>query len=196
MFSTEHIFQLLIAYKYIILFPIVVIEGPIATVIAGFISSLGYLNFIVAYLVIVAGDVTGDCLYYAVGRFGREHFVERWGKYIGLNPQRVIHVEKHFDKHGSRTLFIGKMTHGIGSIFLVAAGLVKMPFSKFVTANLIATFVKSLLLILIGYYFGQAITKINSAFEFIGAISISLGLAVAVFFFWYYKKKESDRKYE
>jgi len=196
MFSLEQISQLLIAYKYLILFPIVVIEGPIATVISGFIASLGYMNFVIAYLVIVAGDVTGDCLYYAMGRFGREHFVERWGKYIGLNPQRVIHVEKHFDKHGSKTLFIGKMAHGIGSIFLVAAGLARMPFSKFVSANLIATFVKSLVLIMIGYYFGEAIKKINSVFEFMGAISISVGLVVAIGFFWYYKKKESDQSYE
>ena len=196
MLSIDHITQLLVAYKYFILFPIVVVEGPIATVIAGLIISLGYLNFLVAYLVIVAGDVAGDCIYYAIGRFGREHFIERWGKYIGLNPQRVIHVEKHFDKHGSKTLFIGKMAHGIGSIFLVAAGMVKMPFSRFVSANLLATFIKSLILILIGYYFGQSLEKINSAFEFISALSISLALIIALGLFWYFKKKEGDKSYE
>jgi len=34
----------LLAYKYLLLFPIAVIAGPIITVIGGFLSSLGYFN--------------------------------------------------------------------------------------------------------------------------------------------------------
>lgn len=194
--SIPEITQLLLQYKYLILFPIIAIEGPVATVIAGFISSLGYFNLFVAYLVVTAGDVAGDCVYYAIGYWGREKFLKRWGKYIGFPLEKVVHVEKHFERHGVKTLFIGKMTHGIGGIFLVAAGLVKMPFSKFVGANFGATLIKSLALILIGYFFGQAIMKINSILEFISAISISIGIIVSLVFFSYYRKKKVDKPYE
>lgn len=195
-FSLSQALQLLLQYKYLILFPIVVIEGPIITVIAGFAVSMGYMDFYMTYAVAVAGDVTGDAIYYAIGRFGREKFLTKWGKYIGLNPQRVIHVEKHFEKHGSRTLFLGKMAHGIGAIFLVAAGMVQMPFIKFISANMIATLLKSLGLLFIGFYFGQAITKINSILEFISILSISVGIIIILVFFTYYQKKESDKPYE
>lgn len=195
MFSLSKIIELLIQYKYFILFPIVVVEGPIVTVIAGFVSSIGYMGLFAAYVIVVFGDLTGDALYYVMGRWGRERFLNRWGKYIGLSLERVVSIEKHFEKHGSKTLLIGKLAHGIGAIFLVAAGLVKMPFSKFIFANFTATLIKSLALLLIGYFFGKAIIKINSILEFISAISISVGIIVVLAFF-YYRKKKADNSYE
>jgi len=183
-FSIDQLAQLLIQYKYLILLPIVVVEGPIITVIAGFIVSLGYMNLLITYLVVVFGDVGGDIIYYAIGRWGRENFLERWGKYIGFPIEKVVPIEKHFEKHGARTLFIGKMAQGIGGIFLVAAGLVKMPFYKFVSANLIATFVKSLGLLLLGYFFGEAIDNINSALGIFTAISLGIGIIVIIIFFY------------
>jgi len=46
--SFQHFIQLLLTYKYLILFPMALIEGPIITIIAGFIASLGYLNLPIA----------------------------------------------------------------------------------------------------------------------------------------------------
>ena len=34
----------LLAYRYAILFPLVIIEGPIVTILAGFLASLGQFN--------------------------------------------------------------------------------------------------------------------------------------------------------
>ncbi len=192
MFSLEQIIELLIQYKYYILFPIMIIEGPIATVIAGFIVSVGVMNFIITYFVVIVGDTTGDIIYYIIGRWGREKFLERWGKYIGFPVEKVIPIEKHFEEHGAKTLFIGKMAQGIGGIFLVAAGLVKMPFLKFLSANLFATLAKSFGLLLLGYFFGQAINNINSILGVISAISIGIGIIVIFFFF--YRQKMVDVK--
>lgn len=184
MFSLDQIIELLIQYKYYILFPIMIIEGPIATVIAGFIVSIGVMNFIITYFVVIIGDTTGDIIYYIIGRWGRENFLERWGKYIGFPIEKVIPIEKHFEKYGTKTLFIGKMAQGIGGIFLIAAGLVRMPFLKFVSANLLATFAKSFGLLLLGYFFGQSINNINSALGIISTISIGIGIIVIFIFFY------------
>lgn len=189
----EEITQLLIQYKYFLLLPIVIVEGPIITVIAGFIVSLGFMNLIITYMVVVLGDVGGDIIYYAIGRWGREKFLQRWGKYIGFPIEKVVPVEKHFEKHGAKTLFIGKMAHGIGGILLVAAGLVKMPFLKFVSANFFATLLKSLVLLLLGYFFGQAMDNINSIFGFIGALSLGIGIIVIIIFF--YRQNGKNKNY-
>lgn len=195
-FSLPETINLLLQYKYFVLFPIVVVEGPIATVISGLVAALGHMNLLIAYIVVVFGDLTGDAVYYSIGYWGREKFVQRWGRYIGLHPERIMHIETHFEKHGSKTLLFGKLAHGIGAVFLVAAGLVRMPFFKFLGANMAATLLKSLALLLVGFYFGQAIVKINSIFEFIGAISISGGILVAIIFFHYFEKKKTDKPYE
>ncbi|MDO8557506.1 MAG: DedA family protein [Candidatus Jorgensenbacteria bacterium] len=195
-FSLDQVLQLLLHYKYLILFPIVVVEGPIVTVIAGLVVATGFMNLFIAYAVIVIGDLAGDAIYYAIGRYGREKFLNRWGKYIGLKPDVIARIETHFEKHGGKTLLFGKLAHGIGAIFLVAAGLVRMPFLKFLGANMVATLLKSLALLLVGFYFGEAVRKANSILEFIGALSISIGIIAILAFLHYYKKKKSDRAYE
>ncbi|MFA5098903.1 MAG: DedA family protein [Candidatus Paceibacterota bacterium] len=192
-FSLEQIIELLIQYKYILLLPVVVVEGPIITVIAGFIVSLGLMNFVTTYLVVIFGDVGGDIIYYAIGRWGREKFLERWGRYIGFPIEKVVPIEKHFEKHGTRTLFVGKMAQGIGGIFLVAAGLVRMPFYKFVSANLIATLAKSFGLLLLGYFFGEAIDNINSALGIFSATSLGIGIIVIFIFFYRQKNKKNEQ---
>ena len=43
-FLTTHVIPGLLQYKYVFLFPAVVIEGPIITIVAGFLASLGFFN--------------------------------------------------------------------------------------------------------------------------------------------------------
>ena len=69
MIQTSEIFKLLFTYSYLILFPLVVVEGPIVTIIAGFLVSLGFMDFIPTYLTIVSGDLVGDFVYYSAGRW-------------------------------------------------------------------------------------------------------------------------------
>jgi membrane protein DedA with SNARE-associated domain len=179
-------------YGYPALFILAVIEGPIVTVIAGFFASLGYLNFFIAYPVIVAGDLGGDVIYYLIGRFGGIRFINKWGKYIGLGPDEILALEKHFEKHGRRLLFIGKMSHGIGGAFLVAAGLVKMPFGEFFSSNFLATLAKSLILLLIGFFFGHALVGVNSVLEKISVVLIGAGFFFFLIYFLYFRKKRRN----
>jgi len=192
MISLDQLTLWILSYKYFAIFPLAVIEGPIITVIIGFISSQGYLNFFLAYLIIIAGDLVGDALHYFVGRLGGRRFIDRWGKYFGAGPEQIKTIEKQFDKRGDKLLFIGKMTHGIGGAFLIAAGLIKMPFNKFIFSNLLATLVKSLLLLLLGFYFGQALSTINSYLEKIGLITVGLAIFIALVYFFYFKRNSHN----
>jgi len=179
----------LLQYKYFALFPLAVFEGPIITIIAGFFSSLGYINFFGAYFVIVAGDIAGDVLHYAVGRYGGRKFIDKWGRFIGVGEREVESLEKQFEKRGSKLLFIGKMSHGVGGAFLVAAGIIKMPFDKFIFSNFLATLLKSLILLVVGYYFGQAFVTINSYLEKIAVLSIAIAVTSALAYILYHRQK-------
>lgn len=177
-------------YKYAALFPLVALEGPIISVLAGFLASLGIFNFLAVFSVIVAGDVTGDFLHYAVGRWGRKKFIDRWGHNFGVTNERVARIEKHFERHKTKTLLLGKISHGIGGIPLVAAGIARMPIGDFLLINFAATIPKSLLLLLIGYFFGQAAAKINSIFDL---IAIAIAGAAVLFLIGYYFYRSGQR---
>ena len=185
----QQILLWLSAYKYFALFPLAVAEGPIITVIAGFFASLGYLNFWFAYIIIVIGDLAGDAVHYSFGRWGGRKFINRWGKYLGAGPGQIETIKKQFDKRGDKLLFIGKMSHGIGGAFLIAAGLIKMPFDKFIFANMLATLIKSLVLLLLGFYFGHALTTINNYLEKFSFISIGAAIFAFLIYFFYFGKR-------
>jgi len=182
--SLQQIFIFLAAYKYFFLFPAVVVEGPIITIIAGFLSSLGHLNLFIAYVLIVVGDIVGDAVYYAFGYYGRRGLIERWGRFLGVTIERIQRLEKHFAMHSGKTLIIGKLSHAVGGVVLVAAGIAKVPFWKFTWYNFISSLPKSLILLLIGFYFGQAYRQIDKYFGYATlSIFIAAVLAVSVYFF-------------
>ncbi|MCX6763459.1 MAG: DedA family protein [Candidatus Moranbacteria bacterium] len=182
--SLVKILAMLLQFKYWILFPIVVIEGPIITVIVGLMVSLGSLNFLIAFPLIVVADVVGDCLYYAIGRYAGKRFLERWGRYIGIKISDLDKIENHYKQHSGKTLVIGKLSHAFGVAVLLGAGMAKMPISEFIWYNFIATVPKSLVLFLIGFYFGNFYNQINKYLDYTAIASLFIFIIfVAVYLF-------------
>lgn len=180
-FDLNNVVLWLLNYRYTVLFPILIIEGPIITIIAGFLSSQGIFNIWAVYGLAITGDVAGDIIYYALGRWGGRRLIERWGRFFGLGIEKINGLERHFANHSGKTLIFGKLSHAIGGPILAAAGIVKMPLNKFVWFNFLATLPKSLLLLIIGYYFGEAYKQINHYLNYatvwiFAVIFLSVGL--------------------
>lgn len=191
--SLEKVIPILIAYKYFLLFPLTVIEGPIITIIAGFLASHGYFSVFIVYVIVVIGDLAGDFIYYLIGRYSRTKFIQRWGHYIGITPARVESLDSHFVKHAGKTLIAGKLSHGVGAMILVAAGAAKLPISKFLWFNFIATLPKSLVLLLIGFYFGKAYAEWN---RYLGYTAIFMTLIAVLFVVIYFIMKKVSERYQ
>jgi len=194
--SLQEIIGWLIQYKYAVIFPITVFEGPIVTVIAGFLAAHGILNIYISYGVIVCGDLVGDLLYYSIGRWGRKTILLKWGYLFGVTEKRVEKLEKHFEKHSGKTLIAGKISHGFGSVILFAAGAAKMPVGKYLWFNLLGTLPKSLLFLLIGYYFGAAYKRISTYIDYTTKTTFVAAVLLIIIYFLVVKivKKESKEE--
>jgi len=150
--NIPQIYSLLSQYGYIILFPIEVIEGPIVTVLSGLLVSLGIFNFFISYFVVLAGDLTGDVIYYCLGKWWLRNFArKKFGK-----------LEKVFVKHKGKILFFGKLASIIGPAAMIVAGAIEIPFGEFMYINLLSSLFKSVLLISVGYYLGGALIRMGS----------------------------------
>jgi membrane protein DedA with SNARE-associated domain len=180
-FSFAPLIASLETYKYIALLPIVVIEGPVATVLAGFLSSMSYLSLGISYVIVVLGDLVGDMIYYALGYWGRGGIIEKYGSYVGITGKRLSQLEAHFQDHAGKTLLLGKLTHGIGIVALIAAGTARVPFIKFLWYNLVATLPKSLILLLVGFYFGEAYMKLSRYLDYTAVIALIIPLLLGVY---------------
>ncbi len=175
----------LIHYRYLLLFPIVVIEGPIITIVAGFLVSLGYLDFPATYAVAVAGDLVGDTIYYLVGRFGANPLVDLYGKYLGISWNQIDKLKRHFDRHLGKTLLMGKLTHGAGGLILLAAGVARVPYRAFFGFNLLGTLPKSFALLLVGFYFGHGYQRLNRYLNDVALLTLCLVVLGSLGFLFY-----------
>lgn len=159
--TTALILSLIYKYGYLILFPLVVVEGPFITVVSGYLISTGFMLFLPVYITVVVADLTGDILYYSAGRFLlHKKFYGILG-FFGINPGVVRQNEKIFKRNRGKILFFGKLSHVIGAPILVAAGAVKVSLRDFLWFNFWATLPKSLIFLLLGYYFGHALRALK-----------------------------------
>ncbi len=169
-------------YKYIVIFPVMIVEGPIITIISGFLVSLGFLNVYIVFPLLLVGDLIGDSLYYAIGKYGRHIlWLKKIGHFLGYNAQSKKYIEGHFEKHTIKTLLIAKLSHGLGAVVQVTAGIAKVNFLKYLWVEVVGTIPKTLFLLIIGYYLGSYYLKINGYLHLI-AFTLS---AIAIFVFLY-----------
>jgi membrane protein DedA with SNARE-associated domain len=172
-----HLFLLLLQYGYILLFPIAVVEGPVAAIVAGALIASSALNGYVVFVVLVIADLTGDLLYYSLGRWGHVRSLERLSARLGVNESRMNSLKTEFQKNDWKLLLVGK-TQGIGAVILYFAGVTRMRLGRFLLWNLVGTVPKVLIFIGVGYLFGQTLLRSQRYFDYITILTFVLALAL------------------
>lgn len=69
-------------YKYLLICAGIAIEGPMLMIACGFLLTFGALDFFPLYISILIGDLAGDAVWYAVGRYFLDPFLGRFGRYV------------------------------------------------------------------------------------------------------------------
>lgn len=169
----ENLVLLLTKYGYFILFPLAAFEGPMVSLVVGFLIYLGYLQFFPSYAILLLGDLIPDTIYYYIGRFGsKRKFMEKYGSRLNL-------MEKLWHEHGKKTMFLSKLAYGLSVPFLITAGLVKMPFKKFISYAFPVTLFQYGVIMTIGYYLGHSYKLAERYIEY-AYIVVAAGLIIFV----------------
>jgi membrane-associated protein len=148
---------LLEKYRYLILFPLSAVEGPLVSLAVGFLISLGYLDFFFAYPIVILGDIIPDSIYYYVGRLGNKNkLLERFRRRSKFISGNLHVVENLWQEHGRKTMLLGKLAYGLSVPFLISAGLVDMPFRRFLSYAIPVTLFQYGMIIAIGYTLGHS----------------------------------------
>ena len=184
--SPDIITQLIIDYRYWILFPLACFEGPIISFIIGTFVALGYFNPLYAFGVLVLGDLIPDVAYYSLGRYGEKGTIlKKYLSKIGITEGHYEVVRNLWRTHPGKTMFFSKLAYGLSTPFLISAGFLGMPFNAFVTYTLPVTFFQFGLLMLLGYFFGNSYYQaITQSFTGVGiCIAAAALVGIAYFFF-------------
>lgn len=163
-------------------------EGPFLSIILGSLLSLGFFSFIPMYGVLMLGDLVGDAIWYAVGRRYGSSATARLGRFFKIEESKIEEAKRLFYVHKYKILFFSKVTNGLGFdiAILAAAGIVRVPFWKFIRVNLAGQAIWTLALIAIGYFFGTFFMNVSS---FIARLALVGGVALIVIIFLKLKRR-------
>ena len=189
-FADPQILAYIKTIGYPAMLALMIVEGPIATILAAFAASLGFFNVFVVLILSMLGDIIGDIILYIIGYTGGARVLAKAERILKIKPEIVAKLEKLFLRHGKKTIFAVKSTTGLCWITFIAAGTVRMKFQEFLFGSFLGGIVWSSFLVAMGYFFGYAFEKINDYIKYAGLIIFA---AAASFFMAItaYKKYQS-----
>jgi membrane protein DedA with SNARE-associated domain/membrane-associated phospholipid phosphatase len=132
------------------------VPGETVVVLAGFLSSQGYLDLGGCLWVISLAVILGDTAGYALGKkIGRGYF-EKHRRLLFLKERHLKKTEEFFARHGGKTIFLARFTHLLRAMAPFVAGMSGMPYKKFVMFNIAGGIIWTAIFTLLGYFFGQS----------------------------------------
>lgn len=139
------------------------------------------------------GAIVGDVIMYAIGRkFGRRLLQKRAFFSSILSPEKERHIEEMFTKHGLKVLFVSRFLIGIRSPIYITAGILKVPFKRFVIVDLFCAGVMITTFFALAYFYSDKVLGWIRGAETAVTISVLL-LAVAALVGYRVYRKRRDR---
>src|SRR3989442_668960 len=117
----QTILNLILTYKYLIIFPMYVVEGPFLCVLVGYLVFAGYLNPFISLIVMLLADIGPDIFYWRLGRYGNKKLLE--SKYFSNSENAASNLkvlENLWHNHTKKTMFFGKLAYGISTTIIIS----------------------------------------------------------------------------
>lgn len=172
---------------YLIMFILMIIEGPVITAAAAFASSLNIFNIYSVFILSVLGNIFGDLIYFFIGKISRKVIIDRYFKRFGIKEQAVKKIESSLKNNPGKALAIIKIIPPLPTPGLILAGAVNMSFEKFVFFSFIISFFYSLFFTLIGFYMGRVFNTIIQYSKYAELLVIIIIIIFIVMWFLYNK---------
>ena len=196
---------LLLAHGYLVIFLGAALDnfglpssGDIVLFAGGFFANNGQASLPLVMLSGFAGALVSDNSVYWIGRIGGRPLIYRILKirllHFLINEKSLEKVERYFESHGGKTVFVGRFGPGLRSMTPLFAGVTRMKYYRFVPYNLAAATVWAVVYSLIGYVFGQYWTEllaIAKSFGF-GVVGLVFLVLLAYLIRRYQNRKRSQ----
>jgi len=187
---------------YLILFGLLFLCGlglplpeDVPLLLGGYFVALGKMNIVAVAVLAWCGIIGGDCVLYWLSR--------RYGLNVTRLPligahvteQRIVWAERQFERYGVWVVAVCRLFAGVRGAMVIAAGVVRFNFVKFIIADGIAAIVSGGLFVYLGWQAGRWFGSVNQMREKIKDYEhhVALGLLAAValvaVYIWWRKKR-------
>ena len=121
---------------------------------AGYLAYRGEMHLGVAIAMGTAGSLAGALLNYYLAVWLGRPFLERYGRYLFLPPEKFHRMEAFFRRHGEISTFVGRLITVVRQYISFPAGLARMPLGRFLFYTGLGAGIWVAILAAIGYVAG------------------------------------------
>ncbi len=132
------------------------VPGETVVVISGLLASRGVLELGDVIWIASLGAIMGDMTGYFIGRRFGEGFFLKYGRFFFFNKEYLDKTRGFFDKHGGKTIFLGRFMAWLRAFAPVVAGISKMRYPRFLFFNVAGGIAWAAIFSLLGYFAGNS----------------------------------------
>ena len=130
------------------------IPGSLTMTAIGILAGSDVMRLDLTLLFAAIGAFMGDGLSYLLGAVYSERLTTMWP--FSRYPNILRYGKEFFDRHGGKSVLIGRFTGPLRSIIPIIAGMMHMSRWQFFTANFISAIGWAILYVIPGYIIGAA----------------------------------------
>ena len=169
--------------------------GETALVLAAVLASQGKLNIELVIVIAAASAIVGDNLGYLLGRhFGRD-VLELRGPFHHRRARLIAVGDRYFERHGAKTVFIGRWIALIRFVTAWLAGINGMRFRTFFAWNAMGGITWAIAYGLVGYYGGDAVAHVLERVGIVAAVVLVV-LFLGGFVYVKLRERRTEREVE
>ena len=159
-------------------------EVPI--IVAGLLSAQEVLVPQLALLACLVGAIAGDCMMYSIGyHFGHNLLKDHPKLAHFIRADREAKFEEMIQRHGLKVLFVARFMVGVRSPVYLAAGILRVPFRRFLLMDLFCATAVVGTFFGLTYFFGEQVAALFRGVEIGLTVTVLLVIAVVVaVFLW------------
>ena len=154
-----------------------VAPGETIVIAAGVIAGQGEIQLLPLIGLVWTCAVLGDTTSFYIGRRLGRRFLERHGPRFKITEERLQQVESYFERHGGKTILIGRFIGLVRALAPFIAGSSGLPYRRFIPYSIVGCGLWSTLFCTLGYIFWRSFDKVANL---VGQAVFGFGVTVAV----------------
>ena len=189
---TELIINLIAWGGYLGIFLLMAAENVFPPIPSEVIMGLGgiavareQMAFVPLILWGTAGTVAGNYFWYEIGRrcgYRRlKPFVDRHGRWLTMDWHEVEKLKSYFDRWGGPTVLIFRFMPVGRTVISIPAGLMHMPFWRFVGYTAVGSIIWNVILVGVGFWLGATVEDIE---HWVAPVIITIVVAIVAIYLW------------
>jgi membrane protein DedA with SNARE-associated domain len=137
------------------------------------------------------GYTLGSIVGWAVGFYGGRPYVERHGRWLHLDAEKLARADAWFARYGDWAVLIGRVTPVVRSFVAIPAGVARMPLGRYTLFTAIGSALWCFTLAGVGWALGSSWESFHSGFRF---ADYAVAAAVVGGVVWLVMRRRSKRR--